>query len=45
MRSFTSRDEELDFAIGVSSMANGSVEMAALSRKNAFDPLTYIAED
>jgi len=26
-------------------MANGNVEMAALSRKKAFVPLTYMAEE
>ena len=43
IRSFTSRDE-VDFAIVGSSIANGRVEMEALSKKNAWDPLTYIAE-
>lgn len=37
--------EDPDFATGGSSMANGNVEMAALSKKNALDPLTYIADD
>lgn len=45
-QSLTSNVEDLDFAIGGSSMAKGRVEMAALSRKNAFDPFTYYnAED
>jgi hypothetical protein len=44
MRSLISR-EDPDFAIGGSSIANGSVEMEARSRKKALDPLTYIADD
>ena len=43
MRSLISR-EDPDFTIGGSSMANGSVEMEARSRKKALDPLTYIAD-
>ena len=41
IRSLISR-EDPDLAIGGSSIANGSVEIAALSKK---DPLAYIADD
>ena len=37
IKSFASSVEEPDFAIGGSFMANGRVEIAALSRKNAFN--------
>lgn len=45
MRSLTSSDDDPLFDLGGSSMANGNVEMAALSRKKAFIPLTYMAEE
>jgi len=45
MRSLTSSDDDPFFDLGGSSMANGNVEMAALSRKKALVPSTYMAEE
>ena len=44
IRSFTPSDDPL-FAFGGSSIANGKDEIAALSKKKAFEPLTYTAEE
>ena len=45
MRLLTSSDDNPLFDQGGSSMAKGNVEMAALSRKKAFVPLMYMAEE
>ena len=45
IRSLTSIEEDPDFALGGSSIANGKLDIAALSRKKLFDPLIYIAAD